>query len=96
MQKADFSEANMEQAAWFALRMRHAIRNPEIWRNVIMGAKTLLELSGARVEDNPEDDVALLAVAYIAARRCARELPPADPLRVECEELLDGLASMVA
>jgi hypothetical protein len=96
MQTADFSETDIKQAAWFALRMRHEIRSPKIWRDVIMGATTLIELSGGKAEDNPEDDVALLAVAFMAARRCARELPPADPLRVECEQLLDGLASMVA
>ena len=94
MKNAELTEADLEQAAWFALRMRKGIRSPSLWRDVIKGAEALLELAGAT--EKPKGDVALLAVAYLGARRCARQLPPDAPERIECEQLLDHLASMIA
>ena len=85
-----FSEDDIDQATRFANRMRHAIRSPQRWAEIVAGAKAVYAVTGL-TRAPPEDEVELLAAAFLVARHCSRLLPEGDPTRVEAEALLGWL-----
>jgi hypothetical protein len=96
MKHGDMTEQDIMQAAQFAIRMRHAIRSEENWDAVMDGARKILDMAKEPPEFPPVTDVALLAVAFLQARKSARKLEPGDEKRVECEAMLDRLCEMLA
>lgn len=95
----EVSDADLQEAGAFAIRVRMLIRTPESWAKIMGCAENLIDAAGVRNwpkdEGNPIYEVSTVAFAIIAARRCARKLPPGDIARVESDKLLDKLVGLV-
>ena len=71
-------DREIEAGARFALKVRRGVREPERWAKIIQSARSLM----ATVSETPVppkmDDITLLALAYVASLRCAKNLPGED------------------
>jgi hypothetical protein len=92
------TEAELQEAARFAMRCRMLFRRGDGWARVLICSRTLLDKAGVQgwpEKDDLEHQVATIAFALIAARRCARQLAENDPERIESEQLLDKIVGFV-
>ena len=97
----EFPAGDIDEAARFAIRVRSLIHNPESWRKIMATSNHLMDMAGAKFGmsvcgDQEIEEVTLLAIALMMARRCARSLPALDPTRIECETMIDKLVSLTA
>jgi hypothetical protein len=79
-------DREIEAGARFAIRIRRAVQEPARWANILQAARQLM----ATVSETPipptMDDLTVLALAYVASIRCAKNLPGKD-----IEEIVDTL-----
>jgi hypothetical protein len=72
------SEDEIEAGARFALKVRRAVREPERWALIIKSARSLMATVSTTPIPPTMDDVTLLALAYVASIRTAKNLPGED------------------
>jgi hypothetical protein len=81
-------DRDIEAGARFALRIRLAIQNPERWADIIKSARSLMAVVSTTPIPPKMDDITLLALAYVASIRCAKEVLADDG---DAQKAVDGL-----
>jgi hypothetical protein len=91
----ELSESDLEFSAKFAIRVRKAIRDPERWALVVANARGLIGCATDKPLPPEMNEVTILAIAYVTAMHCARQLPPEDATHREAVEILRTIAECV-
>jgi hypothetical protein len=89
----DEDDSDITDATLFALKVRGRIREPERWASIIRSARGLMAIVSKTPIPDRMSDVTILALAYVASMRCAKQLPPGDEAREEVEEILQRISS---
>jgi hypothetical protein len=74
----DETDRDIEAGARFALKVRGAVREPERWALIMQSARSLMGVVSKTPIPPEMDEVTLLALAYVASIRCAKNLPPGE------------------
>jgi hypothetical protein len=88
------SDAEVLRACEVARTLRVRAPNATAWAKVMGMTETLVRLNGIEDPRAGLSEESLLAFALVRTRQVARTLDPDNPLRKECEELLDRIEGM--
>lgn len=86
-------EREIEAGARFAIKVRIAAHEPERWAKIIASARQLMSVVSATPIPPEMDEITLLALAYVASVRCAKQLT-GDEAALEAVAGLQSIAGV--